>query len=204
MELSQKELQRVKVIENAVAGRLTVRQAGDLLGLSQRQVKRLKQKYEPGDVDWVKHGNVGSKKPWGLSQAVAERIVKLAREVYVGFNDSHLTEKLVEAEKIAVSRETVRRLLRGAGMGSPQKRRARKYRSRRERKFGWPAGRPTCGEDLMVSPCWCRTCSGRTRMAGICLCSAASAQIESRYCGGTAPACVCMPNGLSADGLCGR
>jgi len=97
MELSQKELQRVKVIENAVAGRLTVRQAGELLGLSQRQVKRLKQKYEPGDVDWVKHGNVGSKKPWGLSQAVAERIVKLAREVYVGFNDSHLTEKLVEA-----------------------------------------------------------------------------------------------------------
>ena len=134
MELSQKELQRVKVIENAVAGRLTVRQAGELLGLSQRQVKRLKQKYEPGDVDWVKHGNVGSKKPWGLSQAVAERIVKLAREVYVGFNDSHLTEKLVEAEKIAVSRETVRRRLRAAGIASPQKRRARKYRSRRERK----------------------------------------------------------------------
>jgi transposase len=134
MELSQKELQRVKVIENAVEGRLTVRQAGELLGLSARQVKRLKASYEPKGVDWVKHGNAGSKKPWGLSKGVGERIVELAREVYVGFNDSHLTEKLVEVEKIEVSRETVRRLLRGAGMRSPQKRRARKYRGRRERK----------------------------------------------------------------------
>jgi predicted HTH domain antitoxin len=46
MDLSQKELQRVKVIENAVEGRLTVGQASELLGLSERQVKRLKAKYE--------------------------------------------------------------------------------------------------------------------------------------------------------------
>jgi predicted HTH domain antitoxin len=59
MELSQKELQRVKVIENAVEGRLTVGEAGELLGLSERQVKRLKAKYEPKGADWVKHGNEG-------------------------------------------------------------------------------------------------------------------------------------------------
>ena len=134
MDLSQKELQRLKVIENAVEGRLTVAEAGKLLGLSERQVKRLKAKYEPKAADWVKHGNAGSKKRWGLSKAIRDRIVELAREVYVGFNDSHLTEKLVEVEKLEVSRETVRRLLRGAGMRSPQKRRARKYRARRERK----------------------------------------------------------------------
>ena len=134
IELSQRELQRLKVIENAVEGRLTVRQAAELLGLSERQVKRLKARYEPKGVEWVKHGNLGSKKAWGLSQAVADRIVRLAREEYVGFNDSHLTEKLVEVEKIEVSRETVRRLLRAAGLRSPQKRRARKYRRRRERK----------------------------------------------------------------------
>lgn len=134
IELSQKELQRVKVIENAGEGRLTVREAAELLGLSERQVKRLKAKYEPGGVDWVKHGNLGSRKPWGLSRAVADRIVDLAKSRYAGFNDSHMTEKLVTVEKIQVSRETVRRLLRGAGMRSPQKRRPRKYRSRRERK----------------------------------------------------------------------
>lgn len=134
MELSQRELQRVKVIENAVQGRITVAEASGLLQLSTRQVKRLKARYEPDQVGWVRHGNRGQPKAWAVSEAVKKRIVELARGKYVGFNDSHLTEKLVEVEKIAVSRETVRRLLRGAKLRSPHRRRARKYRARRERK----------------------------------------------------------------------
>lgn len=134
MELSQKELQRVKVIENAVQGRITVREASGLLQLSLRQLKRLKARYQPDDVDWVRHGNRGRPKGWAMSEAVKKRIVELAKNRYAGFNDSHLTEKLVEVEKIVVSRETVRRLLRRAGLRSPLGRRARKYRARRERK----------------------------------------------------------------------
>ena len=38
--MSQKELQRVKVIENAVSGRLSVSEAALLLQLSERQVQR--------------------------------------------------------------------------------------------------------------------------------------------------------------------
>jgi len=134
MELSQKELQRVKVIENAVQGRITVAEASALLQLSTRQVKRLKARYEPEQVDWVRHRNRGRPRAWAMGAAVQERIVELARGKYAGFNDSHLTEKLVEVEKIAVSRETVRRLLRAAKLRSPHRRRARKYRARRERK----------------------------------------------------------------------
>src|SRR5438552_3601596 len=134
MELSEQELQRVKVIENAVQGRITVAEAGTLLQLSSRQVKRLKKRYQPEDIQWVRHGNYGRTKAWALSESMRNRIVMLAREKYAGFNDSHLTEKLVEVEKIAVSRETVRRVLRKSGLRSPQKRRARKYRMRRERK----------------------------------------------------------------------
>jgi transposase len=134
MELSQRELQRVKVIENAKQGRITVAEASGLLQLSSRQVKRLKASYVPDQVDWVRHGNRGRPKPWAMAEAAKKRIVELARSKYAGFNDSHLTEKLVEEEKISVSRETVRRLLRKAGLRSPHKRRARKYRSRRERK----------------------------------------------------------------------
>lgn len=134
MELSQKELQRVKVIENAVLGRVTVEEASRLLSLSQRQVQRLKSQYEADGVDWVKHGNRGCQVPWALAEAVRKKIVTLATTTYAGFNDSHMTEKLVEVEHIQVSRETVRRLLRREGLKSPQKRRAPKYRSRRERK----------------------------------------------------------------------
>jgi hypothetical protein len=58
-------------------------------------------------------------------------ILNLTRGKYQGFNDSHLAEKLRAEENLAVSRETVRRILRTAKLASPQKRRARQYRSRR-------------------------------------------------------------------------
>jgi hypothetical protein len=57
--MSQKELQRVKVMENAAGGRLSVREASRLLHLSERQVRRLKRRYQPDSIDWVHHGNLG-------------------------------------------------------------------------------------------------------------------------------------------------
>jgi len=134
IELTQQELQRVKVIENAVTGRVNIQEAARLLGVSGRQVKRLKARYRAETVDWVRHGNRGRPSPRALSLALRNRIEELARGKYAGFNDSHFTEKLVEVEGIRVSRGTVRRLLRRARIASPQKRRPPRYRSRRERK----------------------------------------------------------------------
>jgi transposase len=129
--MSQKEFQRVKVIENAAGGRLSVREASRLLQLSERQVQRLKRRYQPDSLDWVQHGNRGRSVPWAVSLPQKQLILTLARGKYQGFNDSHLTEKLRDEEKLSVSRETVRRILRAAKVASPQKRRPRKYRSRR-------------------------------------------------------------------------
>ena len=129
--MSQKELQRVKVIENAAGGRLSVREASRLLHLSERQVQRLKRRYQPDSTAWVHHGNRGRTMPWAVTAPQKELIVSLARGKYRGFNDSHLTEKLCAEEHLAVGREAVRRILRAAKLASPQKRRPRKYRSRR-------------------------------------------------------------------------
>ncbi|HZL67162.1 MAG TPA: helix-turn-helix domain-containing protein, partial [Candidatus Limnocylindrales bacterium] len=129
--MSQKEFQRVKVIENAAGGRLSVREAARLLQLSQRQVQRLKRRYRPDSLDWVQHGNRGRCMPWAVSIPQKQLILSLARGKYQGFNDSHLAEKLRTEESLAVSRETVRRILRAAKLPSPQKRRPRQYRSRR-------------------------------------------------------------------------
>ena len=57
----------------------------------------------------------------------------MARTRYAGFNDHHLCEKLVEQEGFSLSRETLRRLLRRQGLGSPRKRRAPAHRQRRLR-----------------------------------------------------------------------
>ena len=129
--MSQKEFQRVKVIENAAGGRLSVREASRLLQLSERQVQRLKRRYRPDSLGWVQHGNRGRSMPWALPLPQKQLILNLARGKYQGFNDSHLAEKLRVEENLAVSRETVRRLLRAAKLASPQKRRPRRYRSRR-------------------------------------------------------------------------
>ena len=129
--MSEKEYQRVKVIENAAGGRLSVREAALLLQRSERQVQRLKRRYQPESPAWVQHGNRGRVMPWAISAPQKEWIVSLARGKYRGFNDSHLTEKLCAEEGLALSRETVRRILRGAKLASPQKRRPRKYRARR-------------------------------------------------------------------------
>ena len=61
------------------------------------------------------------------------RPIRLARTTYAGFNDHHLCEKLCEVEGFSLSRETLRRLLRQAGLGSPRKRRAPAHRQRRLR-----------------------------------------------------------------------
>ena len=129
--MSQKEFQRVKVIENAAGGRLSVREASRLLQLSERQVQRLKQRYRPDSIAWAQHGNRGRSMPWAVSIPQKQLILSLARGKYQGFNDSHLSEKLRAEENLSVSRETVRRLLRAAQLPSPQKRRPRQYRARR-------------------------------------------------------------------------
>jgi transposase len=119
--VSQKEFQRVKVIENAVGGRLSVSEAARLLQLSERQVQRLKRRYRPDGVDWVHHGNRGRPMPWALPAALRRTILELARGKYLGFNDSHLCQKLHSEENLVVSRESVRRILRRAKLASPQK-----------------------------------------------------------------------------------
>lgn len=132
--MSQQELQRLKVVESAVDGRVSVAEAAELLGVSGRQVKRLKGDYDPADAEWVHHGNQGRLPVNAIAVSVRERVVELARGKYAGFNDSHLHEKLTGNEGLTISRASVQRILREAGIRSPQKRRPPKYRSRRERR----------------------------------------------------------------------
>ena len=77
------------------------------------------------------HASRGRPSHRRLPDRVRERILQLARTTYAGFNDHHLCEKLVEKEGFSLGRETLRRLLRSAGIGSPRQRRAPTHRQRR-------------------------------------------------------------------------
>jgi transposase len=129
--LSQKELQRVAVISSCVQGTLTCARAAELLDLSPRHIKRLKTRYRQGSAAALAHVSRGRPSPRRLPESRRARILELARTRYAGFNDHHLCEKLGEVEGLSLGRETLRRLLRAAGMGSPRKRRTPSHRLRR-------------------------------------------------------------------------
>lgn len=129
--LSQKELQRVAVISSCVKGDLACARAASLLNLTPRHVKRLKSRLRQGGEAALAHASRGRPSPRRLPQRLRDRILQLARTTYAGFNDHHLCEKLVEQEGFSLGRETLRRLLRSAGIGSPRKRRAPTHRQRR-------------------------------------------------------------------------
>jgi transposase len=131
--LSQKELQRVTVISRCVQGNLTCARAAELLDLSPRHIKRLKSRYRQGSAAALAHVSRGRPSRRRLPEHARLRILALARTRYTGFNDHHLHDKLVEQEGFSLSRETLRRLLRVNGIGSPRKRRPPAHRQRRLR-----------------------------------------------------------------------
>jgi transposase len=131
--LSQKELQRVTVIEQCVRGTLTCARAAELLALSPRHVKRLKSRYRQGSAAALAHVSRGRPSHRRLPDRISQAVLRLARWKYAGFNDHHLHDKLIEQQGFSLSRETLRRLLRAAGIGSPRKRRPPAHRQRRLR-----------------------------------------------------------------------
>jgi len=131
--LSQKELQRVSVISACIKGDMACARAAGLLCLSVRQVKRLKKRMREDGEAALAHANRGRPSHRRRPDAVRQQLVQLARTKYAGFNDHHLCEKLVEREGFSLSRETLRRLLRKNGLGSPRQRRAPAHRQRRLR-----------------------------------------------------------------------
>ena len=131
--LSKREWQRVGVISQCVQGNLACARAAELLDLSPRHVKRLKARYRQGSAAALAHASRGRPSPRRLSGPVRAHILTLARTRYAGFNDHHLQQKLVEKEGFSLSRETLRRLLRAAGIGPPRTRRSPAHRQRRLR-----------------------------------------------------------------------
>ena len=131
--LNEKALKREKVLTALRSGAVTHKQAAELIGVSERQLRRLLAAYKEEGVTALVHSNQGREPIHKTEHELRDRIVELASGKYRGFNHSHLTEKLNECEGITVSRSTVRRILLQERLPSPRKRRAPGHRSRRER-----------------------------------------------------------------------
>jgi transposase len=109
-------------------------EAGELLGLSQRQIRRLKKGVESKGTDALKHGNKGRLPATTVDEALKADIVVLYKTKYPWANFQHFTELLEENEGITVSITSVKRILGSAGIKSPKSKRKPKKHRRRARK----------------------------------------------------------------------
>lgn len=131
--LNERENKRARILSKVDQGKITAVEAGEVMGLSERQVRRLLAGYREYGPKALAHGNRGRKPRHSLDANRRSQVTELAQTKYAGFNQQHFTEKL-EKEGIRLSRSSVRRILLNAGIKSPRKRRAPKHRSRRERR----------------------------------------------------------------------
>lgn len=131
--LNPKEQRRLLVLNQLEGGALTNQQAAELLQVSVRQVRRLRARYRERGAAALAHGNRGRTPANAISAQARSQVIELASTRYQGFNQQHLTEMLVEEHGLQLSRPTVHRLLRAAGIPAPRRRRAPKHRRRRDR-----------------------------------------------------------------------
>ena len=132
--LTPEEQRRGAILAQLTAGILTTEEAALFLGVSERQVWRLRERYLAGGPATLAHGNRGRPSARRVDDALRRRVVELARsDRYVGAGDSHLTELLAAHHDIHLSRQSVQRILREEGVPTPFPRRAPRHRSRRER-----------------------------------------------------------------------
>lgn len=132
--MSVGQWRKLDVVERIERGTLTIAEGAQVLGLSRRQMQRLRGKVKVLGAAGVIHGNTGRAPKHKTADLISERVVELWRDKYTGFNDQHFTEKLEAEEGLVLSRSTVRRMLRAAGIGSARKRRPPKHRRRRDRR----------------------------------------------------------------------
>jgi hypothetical protein len=130
--MTAREQRRARVLTRILRGELTMADGCTALGVSERQLWRLRAVFLAVGPAGLVHGNRGRPSPRRIGPDRRARIVEL-RERYGPINDTHFGELLAEREGIVISRESVRTILRGDGIASPRRRRSPRYRSRRPR-----------------------------------------------------------------------
>ena len=121
------------VILRAMAKHLTWWQAAEIIGISDRSMRRWKQRYEEHGYDGLLDRRRGKPSPQRVPLKVVEEVLRLYGERYSDLNVRHFHEKLQETHGIELSYTWVKLALQGAGLVKPGRRRG-VHRKRRPRR----------------------------------------------------------------------
>ena len=131
--MSRKERLRLEVLGRVKRGELTVVKAAAWLGVSERQARRIYQRFRLEKEAGLVHRLRGRRSNRRIDQAVRDQVVARHQARYADFGPTHACEKLASDDGLIVSVDTLERMLKEAGVWR-RRRRCRKHRSRRERR----------------------------------------------------------------------
>ncbi|MEM4655040.1 MAG: helix-turn-helix domain-containing protein [Thermosphaera sp.] len=132
--MSKKEVERLKIIHRVMDKRLTQVEAGNMMGISDRQVRRIIARIRRFGDQAIVHGNRGRPSPLRIPKEKEEKIVSIVEEKYYDFGPTFAAEKLMECEGIKISREKLRQFMISHGIWHPKKKKKSKIHQWRERK----------------------------------------------------------------------
>ena len=118
--MSDKELSRFEVLQRVLDRRMTQQHAGQLLGLTRRQIYRLLSSVKEHGAAGLVSKRRGRRSSYQLSPGLAAEALALIRQHYADFGPTLACEKLRERHKLNLSVETVRKLMMGAGLWTPR------------------------------------------------------------------------------------
>lgn len=121
------------VILKAMAGRITWMAAAEIAGVSDRTMRRMKQRYEDFGYDGLFDQRRGKRSILRIPMDTVEVVLKLYQETYFDHSVRHFHEKLREVHGIDVSYSWVKQALQGAGLVAKRNKRGR-HRRRRPRR----------------------------------------------------------------------
>src|SRR6266849_4119230 len=122
-----------EVILRAMAKKITWWQAAEIIGISDRHMRRWRERYQEFGYDGLFDRRRGRPSPKRVPLGVVEQVLGLYRERYHDLNVRHFHEKLVADHEIKLSYSWVKQALQGAGLVARGRKRG-VHRQRRPRR----------------------------------------------------------------------
>ncbi len=122
-----------EVILKAISGQFQWWQAAEILGVSCRTMRRWKARYQQRGYDGLLDRRRKRPSPRRMPLETVQRVLRLYREQYAGFNVAHFCDQLREHHHLRVSYQWVKTALQTAGLVAPRAKRG-PHRQRRERR----------------------------------------------------------------------
>lgn len=124
---------RKEVMVRAMAGRLKWYEAAEICGVTDRQMRRMKKRWEKHGYEGLVDGRSGRPRRKRISVETIEKLCRLRQEKYMEFSVQHFWEKATEDHALEISYTWAKLVLQAAGLAEKSPGRG-KYRRRRERR----------------------------------------------------------------------